>query len=152
VILGEAIDPCQTMERQKELMGLAVQQGVGDDTALLGYVPNPFAYMARASVFVQSSLSEGFGNALVEALACGCPVVSTDCPTGPAEILDNGRFGALVPVGDDAAMANAILATLDSPPEAETLRGRAQMFSVERAVDRYEELMVGAACEVAQDA
>ena len=71
---------------------------------------------------------------LIQALACGCPVVSTDCPSGPAEILDGGRYGALVPVGDDAAMAAAILATLAHPPERAALAARGAEFSVDRAV------------------
>ena len=75
---------------------------MADDVDLPGFVANPFAYMARASAFVLSSAFEGLPGALIQAMACGCPVVSTDCPSGPAEILDGGRFGALVPVGDDA--------------------------------------------------
>ena len=73
----------------------------------------------------------------MEALACGCPVVSTDCPDGPGEILDHGRYGRLVPVGDHGAMAEAILATLRAPPDPDILRGRAAMFSVDRAVEKY---------------
>lgn len=80
---------------------------------LPGRVENPSAYMARCRVFALSSAWEGFGNVIVEALAMGAPVVSTDCPSGPAEILDGGRYGALVPVGDHEAMARAILAVLN---------------------------------------
>ena len=97
--------------------------------------------MARAGVFVLSSTHEGFGNVLPEAMACGCPVVSTDCPSGPAEILDNGRWGRLVPVGDHAAMAEAILATLAEPPGSTQLRQRAAAFTVDAALDRYEPLL-----------
>jgi hypothetical protein len=86
---------------------------------------------------VLSSRYEGLGNVLIEALACGTPVVSTDCPSGPAEVLDNGRFGPLVPVGDVAALARAIEGVLDDPPAAQSLRARARSFTVERAVDRY---------------
>jgi glycosyltransferase involved in cell wall biosynthesis len=86
------------------------------DVALPGFMLNPFPYMARASVFVLSSAWEGLPGVLVEAMACGCPVVSTDCPSGPAEILDGGTYGPLVSVGDDAALAQAILSVLDSPP------------------------------------
>jgi glycosyltransferase involved in cell wall biosynthesis len=98
--------------------------------------------MARAAVFVLSSTYEGFGNVLPEAMACGCPVVSTDCPSGPGEILDGGRFGRLVPVGDERALAEAIATTLDDPPAPEVLRERASLFSVERAIDQYERLIV----------
>jgi glycosyltransferase involved in cell wall biosynthesis len=122
-------------------MQLAGELGVADDVELRGYVQNPYAYMSHAAVFVLSSLYEGFGIVLVEALACGCPVVSTDCPSGPAEILDDGRYGILVPVGDDAAVARAIESTLDTPPDTEQLRQRGEEFAVDRAIDRYEELL-----------
>jgi glycosyltransferase involved in cell wall biosynthesis len=74
---------------------------------------------------------------LIEALACGCPVVSTDCPGGAHEILEGGRFGKLVPVGDESAMAEAILWTLDRPPDPERLIARAQLFSGAAAADAY---------------
>jgi glycosyltransferase involved in cell wall biosynthesis len=124
-------------EAQAELRSLATALGGAEDMELPGSILNPFAYMARAGVFVLSSAWEGFGNVLVEALACGCPVVSTDCPSGPAEILDGGRYGALVPVGDDRAMAEAILAALAHPPERAALTARGAEFSVDRAVERY---------------
>jgi glycosyltransferase involved in cell wall biosynthesis len=142
VILGEAGSPKKTQEQRAELVALAASLGVADDVDVAGFVANPFAYMARASVFVLSSAFEGLPGALIQAMACGCPVVSTDCPSGPAEILDGGRFGALVPVGDDHAMAAAIAAALERPIAAATLRERAAMFSVERAVDRYVDLML----------
>jgi len=97
--------------------------------------------MARAAVFVLSSLYEGLPGVLIQALACGTPVVSTDCPSGPREILDNGRFGPLVPIGDHAELAMAIEAVLDLPPSAERLRMRAELFSVDRAVDNYLKLL-----------
>lgn len=143
MILGEAARPAKTARRQAELVALAGELGVADDVALPGFVRNPFAYMARSSVFVLSSAWEGFGNVVVEALACGCPVVSTNCPSGPAEILENGRFGTLVPVGDDAAMAEAIMATLDNPPDPDALRARADFFSVDRAVESYLKVLLG---------
>ena len=107
-----------------------------------GAVLNPFAYMARASLFVLSSAWEGFGNVLVEALACGCPIVSTDCPSGPREILDGGAFGPLVPVGDDEALADGIIHALALPADRGRLRERAQIFSVHAAVDRYLEVLL----------
>jgi glycosyltransferase involved in cell wall biosynthesis len=137
MILGEGKNAEESAERRLELIALATELGVAEDVSMPGFVDNPFAYMARASVFVLSSLWEGFGNVLVEALACGCPVVSTDSPDGPGEILDRGRYGRLVPVGDHGAMAEAILATLRAPPDPDVLRSRAAMFSVDRAVESY---------------
>jgi glycosyltransferase involved in cell wall biosynthesis len=124
-----------------ELRALPARLGIADDVDLPGFAPNPLAYMSRAATFVLSSVHEGLGIVLIEALACGTPVVSTDCPSGPREILDHGRFGPLVPVGDDAAMAAAIQTALDDPVPAERLRSRAEMFTVERAVNHYLELM-----------
>jgi glycosyltransferase involved in cell wall biosynthesis len=143
VILGGATDAVALRKRRAELERLAADLGVAEDVDLPGYVENPYPWMAHAAVFVLSSTHEGFGNVLPEAMACGCPVVSTDCPSGPAEILDGGRFGRLVPVGDDGALADAIGATLDDPPAPEVLRRRAGVFSVERAIDQYERLAVG---------
>jgi glycosyltransferase involved in cell wall biosynthesis len=143
VILGEARSEKKTAKRQQELMAEAADLGVADDVSLPGFVQNAFAYMTRASVFALSSRYEGFGNVVAESLACGCPVVSTDCPSGPAEILDNGKYGSLVPVGDDAAMADAIVRTLQSPPDRDMLRRRGAMFSVDSAVDRYEAILLG---------
>ncbi len=83
-----------------------------NDVELAGFQKNPHAYMAQSKVFVLSSAWEGLGNVLIEAMAAGSPVVSTDCPSGPAEILDNGKYGFLTPVGDSKALAEAILKTL----------------------------------------
>jgi glycosyltransferase involved in cell wall biosynthesis len=80
---------------------------------------------------------------LVEALAVGCPVVSTDCPSGPREILAGGAFGPLVPVGDDEALAAAIVSVLERPPDRRGLRQRAQEFTLERGVERYLEVLAG---------
>lgn len=116
---------------------LADRLGIRREALFPGFVSNPFAWMARAGVFALSSKWEGFGMALVEALACGCPIVSTDCPSGPAEILDRGTYGRLVPVGDAQAMAEAILETLDRPPERDFLRRRGARFSEDRALQGY---------------
>ncbi len=144
VILGQAKEARATEERRGRLVELAVRLGVGDDVLLPGFVRNPFAYMARAAVLVLSSRWEGFGNVLVEALACGCPVVSTDCPGGPREILEGGRFGELVSVGDDSEMAEAVLRTLDRPPDRERLIARGQAFSVAAAAEAYLRALLGA--------
>jgi glycosyltransferase involved in cell wall biosynthesis len=134
IILGDG-------PRRDELEGLVNRFGLTADVALPGVVDNPYAWMSRASVFVLSSAWEGLPGVLIEAMACGCPVVSTDCPSGPAEILDRGKFGSLVPVGDEQAMADAILATLANPPSGESLRVRARLFSIDVAVTRYLELL-----------
>lgn len=98
-----------------ELDALVAQLGLAGHVHLLGYVANPLKYFARAKVFVLSSLVEGLPNVLVEAMMCGCTPVSTDCPTGPREVLEDGRFGYLVPVHDVDAMAAAIDAALKAP-------------------------------------
>ena len=132
VILGDG-----TAEARRDLEAVAAGLGCAEDLDLPGFVANPFAYMARASVFALSSLHEGLPGALIQALACGCPVVSTDCPSGPSEILEHGRHGRLVPVGDHEALASAILACLDDPSGREERVARAAAFGLERAVDRY---------------
>ena len=120
-----------------ELLNLARKLGVGDTVDFPGYVDNPFAYMARAQVFALSSAFEGLPGVLIEALACGCQVVATDCPSGPREILAGGKFGPLVPVGDDVAMAEALKQALDRPRPSESLTERANVFSIDRSVDDY---------------
>jgi len=105
IILGEG-------SMRPQLETLAHELGLSAVVAFPGFDPNPFRSMARASVFVLSSRHEGFPNALVQAMACGCPVVSTDCPSGPSEILADGAYGYLVPVGDADALAASILKTL----------------------------------------
>jgi glycosyltransferase involved in cell wall biosynthesis len=112
-----------------------------EDIALLGHRDNPYPYMARASVFVLSSLWEGFGNVLVEAMACGTPVVSTDCPHGPREILEDGRLGPLVPPENPDAMADAISRTLDHPPSASLLMQAANHYHVDRIARKYLEVL-----------
>jgi glycosyltransferase involved in cell wall biosynthesis len=143
VIIGGAKTPKKTVKRHAELMALATELGFAGDVSLPGMVANPFAYMARAGVLAVSSRHEGFCNVLAEALACGCPCVATDCPSGPREILNDGRTGPLVPVGDHQALARAMRHVLDNPPAPGLLKSAAERFSVARAVDTYESLMVG---------
>jgi glycosyltransferase involved in cell wall biosynthesis len=112
--------------------------GVADAVSFPGHAENPYGYMARADVFVMSSVREGLPTVLIEALACGCPVVSTDCPSGPRTILGGGEFGPLVPVSDDRALADAVLSTLRDPLPAATLRERAADFEPAVALDDYE--------------
>ena len=121
------------------LRGLAQSLGVGDDFAILDFTPNPYRFMARAGAFVSSSTTEGFSNVVAEALACGCPVVST-CTEGPTEVLENGRYGRLVPVGDEVAMAKALVEVLRAPRNSAELARRAAEFSEERVGRAYEAL------------
>ena len=118
---------------------------LGIETAIdfQGFVHNPYTYMANAAVFVLSSRYEGFGNVLAEALACGCPVVSTDCPSGPAEILEDGAFGTLVPVGDDQAMADAICESLEQPADRQRLQARGDDFALDPIARRYIKTLLG---------
>ena len=136
VILGQGPD-------RESLLELAKRLGIEDRFDLPGFDVNPFRYMARASAFVLSSRFEGFPNVLAQAMACGTPVVSTDCRSGPREMLEDGRWGRLVPVGDWRAMARAIEDTLDDPMPAEALRERASVYSVEASVERYLEVVLG---------
>lgn len=136
LILGEG-------ELRAELEALARQLGLTDDEVQLpGFVRNPYAYFVRAALFVLSSRWEGLPGVLVEALACGAQVVATDCPSGPREILEDGRWGALVPVGDVQALAQAMLAALQTPTEHLCdVRQRARDFEQARAVDAYLEVL-----------
>jgi glycosyltransferase involved in cell wall biosynthesis len=123
-------------EERARLCALAHQLGIDEDVLLAGFDANPYRYMRRASVFVLSSRWEGLPSVLIEAIACGTPVVSTDCPSGPREILEDGKWGKLVPVGDPDKLAEAIIDTLDNPPAYDPAV-RAADFSVERAVEGY---------------
>lgn len=124
-------------EERQNLETLISELGLTSDIALPGFVSNPYAYMSKASVLAMSSLCEGFGNVIAEALACGTPVVTTDCPSGPAEILDFGKYGSLVPLTDAEALAQAILTTITSPRNSKALRQRAKLFSLDTVVDSY---------------
>lgn len=125
-----------------ELTTFAREIGIASNVLFPGYVNDPQACYARADLFVLSSVSEGFGNVLVEAMGAGVPVVSTDAPYGPREILDNGRFGELVAVGDATGLAKAMLAAHANPVPADRLKERAADFDVPRIVDRYEALLL----------
>ncbi len=137
LILGEGTE-------RSNLLELAQKLNVADDMLMPGFVSNPFAFVAQARVFVLSSAWEGLPTALIEALACGTPVVSTDCPSGPAEILEDGKFGPLTPVGDEHALAEAILKTLEHPLPAAILRQRALDFSIENIIPKYLEIFQSA--------
>ncbi len=135
VIVGEGPDRPMLTARIEEL-------GIADSVDLPGFTHNPFAYMKRARVFVMSSLFEGLPAVLIEAISCGTPVVSTNCLTGPREILDDGKWGRLVPVGDQQAMAEAIVQTLDEPADSAALVERAKSFDLDASVDRHLEVML----------
>jgi glycosyltransferase involved in cell wall biosynthesis len=130
------------------LENLRLELGLEDAAAMPGIDRNPYRYLARARLFVLSSEWEGCPNVILEALACGCPVVSTDCPSGPAELLDGGRYGTLVPVGNPSALAAAIAATLAAPRRSEMLRARAAEFSPDATAARYlDALLPSPACD-----
>lgn len=137
VILGEG-------PQRSELERLARETGFEADIDMPGFAANPFAFMARSSVFALSSVVEGLPGVLIQAMACGCPVVSTDCPSGPAEVLDGGRHGRLVPMRDPEALAAAIAATLRSPPATTALRSRAGAYAADRVVSAHLALFKGA--------
>lgn len=143
-ILGEGQER-ETLERQVAARGLSGR------VLLPGYAADTAPWYAHADLFVLSSDYEGFGNVIVEAMEYGLPIVSTDCPAGPAEILCGGEYGRLVPVGNAAALAQAMIAALDEPCDREALKARARVFSVDRIAERYLDVLLPAsrkgACE-----
>ena len=134
IVLGEG-------PMRRSLESLAHQLRIAESVDFPGFVDNPYAFMARAKLFVLSSRHEALPTVLIEAMACGCPVVSTDCPFGPREILEDGTYGALIPIGDSEALAGAMFRALSDPPRSDVLKERAGFFSADRAIDRYEELL-----------
>ena len=140
VILGEGAD-------RAALEKLTAQLGIQADVRMPGFDPNPLRYMSRSAVFALSSVHEGLPGALIQAMACGCRVVSTDCP-GAREILESGRRGPLVPIGDPPALARGILALLD---EADRSPARVphpvERFGEKRAIDEYLEILCGRSAE-----
>lgn len=123
------------------LLALATELGVSDDLALPGFTHDPYAWMAQARVFAHSSRWEGLGIVLIEALALGLPIVATNCPSGPAEVLDHGRHGQLVPVGEPAAFADALERALEQPHDPERLRRAAHRFRIDTATSAYIEAL-----------
>ena len=125
---------------EEKLQKTAIELGVNEHVLFAGFVNNSLVYMKQADLFVMSSLLEGFCNTIVEALYCGLSVVSTDCPSGPREILKDGEFGHLTPVGDAAALASAMIAALERPSDAEKQKERALCFTVDTICDEYQKL------------
>lgn len=130
MILGEG-------RRRKELEALAAELGVSDDVAMPGFVVNPYPYMAGAAVFALASRWEGMPVVLIEALGLGRPCVACDCPSGPAEVLDGGRVGPLVPVQDDAAFADGLLQQLTTPTSAGDCAAAVAAYTDEASARAY---------------
>ena len=130
VILGEG-------PLRAELTALITQLGIESRVSMLGFMNDPSPWFRSADLFVLSSRWEGFGNVIVEALECGVPVVSTNCPSGPSEILEDGRYGSLVPVQNPVALSNAMVQSLRATHDKEGLMLRAQDFSVSKISEEY---------------
>ncbi|WP_281383389.1 glycosyltransferase [Pseudoxanthomonas broegbernensis] len=135
VILGEG-------ELRHSLEMLIGDLGLGSCVQLPGFADNPFAWMRHAALFVLSSAWEGLPNVLIQAMACGTPVISTDCPSGPREILEDGKWGTLVPVADADALSEAIIERLGETGPNDP-RVRASYFGVDRSLDSYLGLLLG---------
>lgn len=134
LILGEGPE-------RPRLQSLVRSLGLSEFVDMPGFVPNPYPYMVRASALVLSSLYEALPTVLIEGLALGVPIVATDCPFGPAEILEEGRWGRLVPMADEAALAQAMLEVLLDPPSEEersaARKSAIERFGLQRGVDEY---------------
>lgn len=143
MIIGEG-------QERDNLINLAKKLGISKNVCFLGFQKNPYKYLAKSAVFVVSSLREGFSNSLIEAMACGLPVVATECP-GPMEIIGNKKNGILVPVGNPKLLAAATLKILNNPILSKSLsesgKTRAQFFTIEKSIKEYqnffEELLNG---------
>ena len=136
LILGEG-------EQRKQLETLIDRLELNEEVQMPGFVENPYAFMSKADIFVLSSAWEGLVTVMIEALACGTPIVSTDCPSGSSEILEAGKYGRLVPVGDSQALAAAVIATLDEEADTERLIVRANDFTQDTSVKQYLAILEG---------
>ena len=135
LILGEGPE-------RPQLVALAQLLNVATDIGLPGFIENPYAYMARSVAFVLSSRWEGLPTVLMEALCCGAPIVSTDCPSGPREILQEGKIGRLVPVGDHEALAQGMIDALDGKIPRPTPESQ-QPYTLETVVEQYVDILLG---------
>jgi glycosyltransferase involved in cell wall biosynthesis len=133
IVLGEGV-------LLEELKAETIRLNIADSVEFIGFQSNPLAYIKRACALVLTSKFEGFGNVLAEALACGTQVISTAC-NGPTEILDNGRFGALVPIGDHQAIAQAMIAAAEEQPDRNYLRTAAIRFRTDIVARQYLDLI-----------
>jgi len=129
--------------RRARLRRLAADLGIGEAVAIEGYCANPFPYMRRAGLLALTSRWEGASNVLLEAMACGCPVVAVKVPTGVAEVLENGAIGPLVAPGDDAALAAAMLDRLARPRASDSLVARAGRYGLRTTLDAYVAFLTG---------
>jgi glycosyltransferase involved in cell wall biosynthesis len=133
IIIGEGSER-SSLERKVQELGLQ------EHVSLPGFQRNPYCFMSKANAFVLASEFEGLPNVLIQAMAFGTPVVATDCKSGPREILDGGRMGALVPVGDVAAIADAINVALDTPRQDKTAMSIREHYGAARAAGEYLQL------------
>jgi glycosyltransferase involved in cell wall biosynthesis len=138
IILGEG-------SLRYELEAAARDLGLSEDVEFVGFASNPLQYMRDAEVFVHTAVYEGFGLVLLEALTVGCPVVATDCPGGVREVLADGEFGTLVPVGNDKAIAEAVTKILDGERSFFYPTEHLKQFNIERIADSYLEVLFPAA-------
>jgi len=138
IILGEG-------EMRQELERIAHECGVRDNVHLIGWVKNPYSHLKRSDIFVLSSLWEGFPNVIIEALGCGVPVISTDCPTGPNEIITNEENGILIPIHNWEAMADSIIRVLSDKKLYKRIqaagRKRAEDFNIKKISRQYVEVI-----------
>ncbi len=134
IILGEGDERINLNKLIKEL-------NLEEYIDMPGFINNPYKYMANSDLFVLSSKYEGFPNVLIESLACGIPIISTDCPSGPREILDDGKYGKLVPVGDVDALAKAIGESLKESVNIKELKERSRDFDIKKIFNEYLKLL-----------
>jgi glycosyltransferase involved in cell wall biosynthesis len=134
IILGEG-------RQREELQTQAEELGIAKDFDMPGFTANPYVFMRHATLFALSSRWEGSPNVLTEAMALGTPVVATDCPSGPHELLDGGRIAPLVPVGDWRALADAMIQALDQPPACASLQQAVSEYNAETSAYRYLEIL-----------
>jgi glycosyltransferase involved in cell wall biosynthesis len=126
------------------LQALVENLELQDRVLMPGFVDNPYAFLRRAELFVLSSCYEGMPTVLIEAMACGCSVVSTNCPSGPSEILDGCEWTQLVPVNDEQALAMEMETQLQKPVDQNLLLKRAHDFTVDVMAQKYRQLLLGA--------
>lgn len=134
IILGEGKD-------RGRLEALITDLKLSEFIDLPGFMQNPFVFMAHSDLFVMSSIIEGLPTVLFEAMASGCEVISTDCPYGPSEILQGGKYGTLVPANDPKSLADAIVEAYEKKPRFEKARDYARQFTAQRAADQYLQLI-----------